>query len=125
MARNSVTVRVFLLVWLSMAQVFAPLLHAHWGQEGAPSVVHLPGLERYYHLGNHPQLDSSAPLQDLEGMVVRADEGVVGNSPQAPAVAAVLGPLPSPEREVLASFLHLSPSLRFLLNDLLPRAPPA
>jgi len=125
LVRNRMTVRLLLLVWLSLAQGFAPLLHAHWGQEGAPSVVHLPGLERYYHLGDRsPGVDPSVPLQDLEGVVVRADQGVAGSPPQAQA-SAVLLLLLSSTREGVVSFLPISPSRRFLLNALLPRAPPA
>lgn len=119
--------KLVVLLLLSVPQVFAPLLHAHLGQEGAPAVLHLPGLERYYHAGD-PRVDLSAPLPSWEGVVVRADDGVHRQLPLAPAFAAVPSPpLPSTGSPLPSPPQQAPPPLRLrsCLHDLLPRAPPA
>lgn len=119
--------KVLILVLLSVPQAFMPLLHAHVGGDGSPAVLHLPGLERYYHT-DEPGIYRNAPLPSWEEAIVRSDDGVRRELVVAPPLAAVLppplpsmiGPSPSPPQQAPPS----APQLRFCLNLLLPRAPP-
>lgn len=120
--------KLLFLVLLSVPQAFLPLLHAHLGQEQAPAVLHIPGLERYYH-PDELGIDQSSSLPSWEGIVVRSDDGVRREPQAGPILAAVLpepAPLPPRELEVKPACqppVQALPSRPYL--PLLPRAPPA
>ncbi len=127
MFRGVVYLRLLILLVMSVPQAFMPLLHAHLGGDGSPAVLHLPGLERYYHTDD-PGIYRSAPLPSWEGVVVRSDAGVRRKMQAGPTLAALLPePVPSPaEPEVEPAWQKPSQALpsRSCLT-LLPRAPPA
>ncbi|MFN3920611.1 MAG: hypothetical protein ACK4JF_10055 [Methylohalobius sp.] len=126
MARGKAWLKLLFLLLLSAPQAFLPLLHAHLGREQAPAVLHIPGLERYYHPGELGIYQSS-PL--WEEIVVCSDDGVRREPQAGPILTAVLPePVPSPPLESQVKPACLLPvqalSSRSYL-PLLPRAPPA
>lgn len=122
-----VYLRLLLLLVMSVPQAFMPLLHAHLGRDGSPAVLHLPGLERYYH-PDDPGIYRSAPLPSWEGVVVRSDDGVHRKPQAGPTLAAVLPePVPSlaePQRPPAWQKPSQAPPSRSC-RIILPRAPPA
>ncbi|MCX8050051.1 MAG: hypothetical protein N3A55_10410 [Methylohalobius sp.] len=113
------------LVFLSALQACSPLLHAHLGPEHAPSVLHLPGLERYYH--SEPEAYQSSSLPSDEGVVVRSDDGVCREIKTLPILALVLfdsiPPFAEPQIEKAGSIpAQASPFQPRITPP--PRAPP-
>jgi hypothetical protein len=123
-----------LILVLAMLQLFAPLVHAHTGNNGFNQGIHIPGLESFHQ--NHDALVSQNVNldKDSDGLLVMVDMGI--KNPLAMIVEGAdnsftvlppdqlrINPLPksdsnfSPQTKALAS-RRLSPSQS-------PRAPPA
>lgn len=88
-----VYLKFLILLVMSVPQAFIPLLHAHLGKDESPAALHLPGLERFCHLGK-PGLDQSK-LPAWEGVIVRSDDGIRRELQAGPTLAAV-SPEPAP-----------------------------
>lgn len=75
------TPRKFLVIFLTMLQFIAPLVHAHASEHGAKSGLHIPGLEHYG--AEHKPLAWLEALQcsalSIDGMIVGVDLGIKQN----------------------------------------------
>ncbi len=72
------TLRKYLVVFLTLLQFIAPLVHAHTGEPGLTSGLHVPGLELFSAEHNRPpdQLKMLSYNNVVEGMLVAVDSGV-------------------------------------------------
>jgi len=72
------TLSKYLVVFLTLLQFIAPLVHAHAGEPGSTSGLHVPGLERFNAEHNTPpdQLKMLSYNNAVEGMIVAVDSGV-------------------------------------------------
>jgi hypothetical protein len=139
------TLRKFTVIFLAILQLFAPLVHAHAGENVPDLGLHVPGLEMYDVEHDTPVSQeasydgrigsrSIAALPEVEGIIVGVDAGLKDNQvnapsdldnshylhQQAPVFNAVISPFDinfSPQPTQFVSRLSL-PSLS-------PRAPPA
>jgi hypothetical protein len=127
------TLRKFLVIFLAMLQLFAPLVHAHTGEKSSDLGLHIPGLEMYG--VDHEASMSQAVSHDFSsaGIVVGVDAGMkdklvvvvsdLDNShylrQQAPLFSAAVSPFDinfSPQSQQVVC--------RLLIPSLSPRAPP-
>ncbi len=72
------TLRKYLVVFLTLLQFIAPLVHAHAGGSGSMPGLHVPGLEYFSGEHNTPpaQLKMLSYNNTVEGMLVAVDIGV-------------------------------------------------
>ena len=81
------TLRKFLIVFLTMLQFIAPLVHAHGSEQGSMQGLHVPGLEHYgaEHNTLVDQLTTLYYNVSVEGMIVGVNLGLKPNKtePQA------------------------------------------
>ena len=72
------TLRKYLVVFLTLLQFIAPLVHAHAGEPGSTPGLHVPGLEYFSAEHNTPpaQLKMLSYSNGVEGMIVPVDSGV-------------------------------------------------
>ncbi len=72
------TLRKYLVVFLTLLQFIAPLVHAHAGEPGSTSGLHVPGLEYFSTEHNTPaaQMKRLSYNNAVEGMIVAVDSGV-------------------------------------------------
>ncbi len=117
--------RLLILLMMSVPQAFLPLLHAHLGRDRSPAVLHLPGLERYYQVGD-PEVGPERLLPSWKGVIVRSDDGVRPLKISLTSAAILPGTVPplAEREEVEQSFKAVQASSQFW-PILLPRAPPA
>jgi len=68
--------RKFLVIFLAMLQLIAPLVHAHAREKTSIAGLHVPGLEGYS--AGHDALMSEAPSHyaSAEGIIVGIDAGI-------------------------------------------------
>lgn len=68
--------RKFLVIFLAMLQLIAPLVHAHASQKTSIAGLHVPGLEGY--AADHVALMSEAAsyYASAEGIIVGIDAGI-------------------------------------------------
>jgi hypothetical protein len=81
------TLRKFLVLFLTMLQFIAPLVHAHASTHSSKQGLHVPGLEHYGAEYNTPVARSEAlqyPIS-INGVIVGVDSGLKQNrtNPQA------------------------------------------
>lgn len=75
------TPRKFLVIFLTMLQFIAPLVHAHASEYSAKQGLHVPGLE-HYGAEHNTLLDQVKTLQynaSVDGMIVGVDIGLNQN----------------------------------------------
>jgi hypothetical protein len=75
------TPRKFLVIFLTMLQFIAPLVHAHASEQGSKQGLHVPGLEHYGAEHNTPEAQMKT-LQynvSVDGMIVGVDMGLKQN----------------------------------------------
>jgi hypothetical protein len=75
------TLRKFIVIFLTMLQLIAPLVHAHASEHGSKLGLHIPGLE-LYGAENKTQIARIKALQynvSAEGMIVAVDMGLKQN----------------------------------------------
>jgi hypothetical protein len=72
------TLHKYLVVFLTLLQFIAPLVHAHAGGSGSMPGLHVPGLEHFSAEHNTPpvQLKMLSYNNAVEGMIVAVDSGV-------------------------------------------------
>ncbi len=72
------TLSKYLVVFLTLLQFIAPLVHAHAGGSGSMPGLHVPGLEYFSAEHNTPpdQLKMLSYNNAVEGMIVAVDSGV-------------------------------------------------
>lgn len=72
------TLRKFLVIFLTMLQFIAPLVHAHASEHSSKQGLHVPGLEHYGAGHNTPvaQLEALQYNVSVDGMVVGVDIGL-------------------------------------------------
>jgi hypothetical protein len=143
--------RKFLVIFLAILQLIAPLVHAHAGEEVSDVGLHVPGLERYGveydalvsqavsydsgfgRIGSRP-IATLPPSLAVEGIIVGVDAGMenkqvntaadLDNSHYLPQQAPAFNAAISP-------FDTTTPSqsqqfvCRLFIPSLSPRAPPA
>jgi hypothetical protein len=75
------TLRKFLVVFLTMLQFIAPLVHAHAREHVSKQGLHVPGLEHYgaEHNAQATQLVALQCKASMDGMVVGVDLGLKQN----------------------------------------------
>ncbi len=75
------TLRKYLVVFLTLLQFIAPLVHAHAGEPGLTSGLHVPSLEHFSAEHNTPpdQLKRLSYNNAVEGIIVAVDSGVKQN----------------------------------------------
>jgi len=128
------TLRKFLVIFLAILQLIAPLVHAHAGEKVSDLGLHVPGLEMYG--VEHEALMSQAVSYDSssEGIIVGVDAGMkdrqinaaadLDNShyllQQIPAFNAAISPFDTSFSPHPAQFV-----CRLFIPSLSPRAPPA
>ncbi|MFZ2313192.1 MAG: hypothetical protein WAV82_11295 [Methylobacter sp.] len=128
------TLRKFLVIFLAILQLFAPLVHAHAGEKVSDLGLHVPGLEMYG--VEHHALVSQAVSYDSssEGIIVGVDAGMkdkqinavadLDNShylhQEIPVLNAVISPFDTNFSPQPAQFV-----CRLFIPSLAPRAPPA
>jgi len=128
------TLRKFLVIFLAILQLFAPLVHAHAGEKVSDLGLHVPGLEMYG--VEHHALVSQAVSYDSssEGIIVGVDAGMkdkqinavadLDNShylhQEIPALNAAISPFDTNFSPHPAQFV-----CRLFIPSLSPRAPPA
>ena len=127
------TLRKFLVIFLAILQLIAPLVHAHAGEKNSDLGLHVPGLEMYG--AEHDLLMSHAISVDFShhGIIVGVDAGMKDKQVnaladldysyylhQAPAFSAALSPFDANfSPQAAQSFCRL------FIPALSPRAPPA
>lgn len=124
--------KTLLVLLLIVAQLAAPLVHAHVGGEVEPGSVHLPGMEALTVLADQAACQANGQQQALPGMVVSIATGLQHDplpalaaadtallSLPAPAITQTTAPVP-PGAVAVPPFL---PSPRY--RHALPRAPPS
>jgi hypothetical protein len=129
----SSTLRKFLVVFLTLLQFIAPLVHAHANETGAGQGLHVPGLE-YYGGGD----DRTQALQyhvSMDGVIVGIDTGLKQNRANFQADPGNDYYLPQHTAAFNAdavapggyfSVRSQQPACRrFLISPFPPRAPPA
>jgi len=124
--------RKFLVIFLAILQLIAPLVHAHAGEKVSGLGLHVPGLEMYG--VKHDVLMSTAVNYDfhVDGIIVGVDAGMKDNQinavdlddnhylhQQATTVKAALSPFDVNFSPQTAQFVS-----RLLIPSLSPRAPP-
>jgi hypothetical protein len=130
------TLRKFLVVFLTILQFIAPLVHAHASEHSSNPGLHVPGLEHFGAEHNTPlaQLNASQYNVSVEGMMVAVDRGVKQSQTNHPAASADLYYLTQQAlafNAIVSRFdAHFSPQSQQLVYGLLipsspPRAPPA
>ena len=75
------TLRKFLVIFLTMLQFIAPLVHAHASEHSSKQGLHVPGLERYG-VEHNMLISQMKTLQYnvcVEGMIVAVDIGIKQN----------------------------------------------
>ena len=75
------TLRKFFVIFLTMLQFIAPLVHAHASEYGAKQGLHVPGLE-YYGAEHTMPSDQMKTLQynvSVDGMIAGVDTGLKQN----------------------------------------------
>jgi len=75
------TLRKFLVIFLTMLQFIAPLVHAHASTHGSKLGLHVPGLEQYS-AENKTPIDQMKTVQyhvSAESMIVAVDMGLKQN----------------------------------------------
>ncbi len=75
------TLRKFLVIFLTLLQLIAPLVHAHASEPGSRQGLHIPGLE-HYSAGSDTltaQLKTSAYNVAVDGIIVGVDLGLKQN----------------------------------------------
>ena len=128
------TLRKFLVIFLAILQLIAPLVHAHAGEKVSDLGLHVPGLEMYG--VDHHALVSQTVSHDSssEGIIVGVDAGMkdrhvnaaadLDNShylhQQIPAFKAAISPFDTNFSPQAAQFV-----CRLFIPSLSPRAPPA
>jgi hypothetical protein len=65
-----------LVVILAMLQLFAPLVHAHVGNNNFNQGLHIPGLELYLTTQDTPVIQAVNVNWDSEGLLVMVDAGI-------------------------------------------------
>lgn len=125
--------RKFLVIFLAILQLIAPLVHAHAGEKVPGLGLHVPGLEMYG--VKHDALTFSAANYDFDadGIIVGVDAGMRDNQinavdlddnhylhQQAVTVKVALPPFDANFSPQPAQFVS-----RLLIPSLSPRAPPA
>jgi len=72
------TLRKSLVIFLTMLQFIAPLVHAHASKHGLNQGLHVPGLERYGVEYNTPgtQMKTLPYNVSIDGMIVAVDTGI-------------------------------------------------
>jgi len=72
------TLSKYLVVFLTLLQFIAPLVHAHAGESGSTPGLHVPGLEYFSAEHSTPptQLKMLSYSNAVEGMLVAVDSGV-------------------------------------------------
>lgn len=122
------TLRKFIIIFLALLQLIAPLVHAHAGEDISNTGLHVPGLEMYS--ADHDTQMSQAISHD--GVMIGVDVGMkdkkmnadLTNSHYLPQQISVFNPALSP-------FDHnFTPQAqqficRLFIPSLSPRAPPA
>jgi hypothetical protein len=73
--------RKFLVIFLSLLQLIAPLVHAHTNEQSSKQGLHVPGLEQF---GNEyktlmPQIKTLQCQVSIDGMVVGVNPGLKHN----------------------------------------------
>jgi hypothetical protein len=81
------TLRKFLIIFLTMLQFIAPLVHAHASEPGSKQGLHIPGLE-YYGTEHNTFIDQMKTLQCnacVDGMIAGVNPGLkpIKTPPQA------------------------------------------
>ena len=75
------TLRKFLVIFLTMLQFIAPLVHAHASEPSLKQGLHVPGLE-HYGAEHNTLIAQMKTLQDnvsVDGMIVAVDTGLKQN----------------------------------------------
>ncbi len=75
------TLRKFIVIFLTMLQFIAPLVHAHESTHGSKLGLHIPGLEQYS-AENKTHIDQMKTVQynvSAESMIVAVDMGLKQN----------------------------------------------
>jgi hypothetical protein len=75
------TLRKFIVIFLTMLQFIAPLVHAHASEYNSKQGLHVPGLERYG-VEHNMLISQMKTLQYnvcVEGMIVAVDIGIKQN----------------------------------------------
>lgn len=89
--------RLLLILPLILAQLAAPLVHAHVGGEAVAGAVHLPGLEAFSAQQEQPSALAHNTEQDLPGLAVGIATGLQFKSaPPYTAPDQELAPPPIP-----------------------------
>jgi hypothetical protein len=72
------TLRKFIVIFLTMLQFIAPLVHAHASEHGSKQGLHVPGLEQYgaEHKMLMAQMKTLQYNVSVEGMIVAVDVGI-------------------------------------------------
>jgi hypothetical protein len=72
----SPVIRQSFIIVLAMLQLFAPLVHAHTGNNGFNQGLHVPGLELYRTTQDSPVIQAIDTDGDAEGLLVIVDAGI-------------------------------------------------
>ena len=125
------TLRTFLVIFLTLLQLIAPLVHAHASEPGVRQGLHLPGLEHY---GAEPTAGVQIAHYDVaaDGLIVGVDLGLkqMRTLPGADNSAYLHQQTGVFNTAVFRPDTHVSeapqlPVYRLLLPSPPPRAPPA
>jgi len=75
------TLRKFIVIFLTLLQFIAPLVHAHASEYSSKPGLHIPGLEQYgaENTTPIPQIKTFQYNVDAEGMIVAVDMGLKQN----------------------------------------------
>ncbi|MEI6068018.1 MAG: hypothetical protein WCP96_11790 [Methylococcaceae bacterium] len=130
------TLRKFLVVFLTLLQFIAPLVHAHAREYSLKPGLHVPGLEHISAEHNTPLAQNKTLPHhvSVDGMIVAVDTGVKQSQTNHPADSASDYFLPQQALAFNAAAFrfdtHFSPQsqqsvYRLLIPSPPPRAPPA
>jgi len=76
------TLRKFIVIFLTILQFIAPLVHAHASEQSSKQGLHVPGLEHYGAEQNAPiaKMMKTLPYNvSVDGMIVAVDPGLKQN----------------------------------------------
>ncbi len=128
------TLRRFLLIFLSLLQLVAPLVHAHSGNNFAQFGLHLPSFEvySYRHTANTPALQATDPHNHSESGIVSISTGIKNQQHSLDDLPPLLyfppyPPLISPalsSHQINFSPPQLHSTKTFAHSPQSPRAPP-
>jgi hypothetical protein len=114
--------KVWLVIFLALLQLVAPLVHAHAGEriqtsESGIAKLHIPGLETYAEAKDQLQTGTTSHSYNVEGFIISVDAGI-----KHKPVKLISEPADN-NYALLLETLVFEPALSRIDNNLSPEVP--